>query len=198
MKYYTAISILCAVSTASVSAFVSPKSSAVATTAHKNGFCPTAAAPNQRCGANYFTSLQAAQEDTVDVVIHDLHNISNFVYAFRDIRAIVKTHKQGEIKTRKTGWFSSEEYKVEYVTPAHIITQDGGQAKDKNQLLKYNITLAAIKQFIEENRKWFTYENGSWKFDETRTEKTEKFPVEKELEILMEDNIQIIDYVSMS
>jgi hypothetical protein len=137
-------------------------------------------------------------ETTFDLIIEDLVKISAFVYAFRDIRAIVKTHKQGEIKTRKTGWFSSEEYKVEYVTPAHIITQDGAQGKDKNQLLKYNITLAAIKQFIEENRKWFTYENGSWKFDETRTEKTEKFPVEKELEILMEDNIQIIDYVSMS
>jgi len=133
-------------------------------------------------------------ESTLDVIMEDLVKISSFVYAFRNIRAIVKTNKQGEIKKRSTGCCSSEEYKVEYVTPAHIITQDGGQAKDKNQHLKYDITIAAIKQFLAENRKWFTCEGGAWKFDEARTEKTEPFPVEKDLEILMEDNIKIIDY----
>jgi len=195
MKYYTAISILCAVSTASVTAFVSPKSSAVAPTAHKTGFCPTAAAPNQRCGSNYFTSLQAAQEDTVDVVIHDLLKISNFVYAFREVRAIVKEN-EGKTKKKKTGWFSSEEYKVAFDTPALILTQDGAQEKDKNQLFKYDITPDAIKLFMEKNRKWF-YEpegGGDWEFDEKVTEKTGPFVLEKAVEEATRDNLKIVDY----
>jgi hypothetical protein len=117
MKYYTAISILCAVTTASVSAFVSPKSSAVAPIAHKNvGFCPTAAAPNQSFRSHYFSSLKAAEEDTVDVVIHDLLQISNFVYVFREVRAVVKEN-EGTTKKKKTGWFKREEYKVAFDTP---------------------------------------------------------------------------------
>mmetsp|Transcript_11697 Transcript_11697/g.19999 ORF Transcript_11697/g.19999 Transcript_11697/m.19999 type:complete len:420 (-) Transcript_11697:180-1439(-) len=133
-------------------------------------------------------------ETKFDELISDLVKVSSFVYGFRDLRAVVKKNKQGTIKKRSTGWFSSEEYKVEYVTPAHIITQKGSQQDDKNQYLKYDITLPAIKQFLEENRKWFKLEDGAWKFDESRTEKKEPFPLEKELDVLMEDNLRIIDY----
>ena len=137
-------------------------------------------------------------ETKFDELISDLVKVSSFVYGFRDLRAVVKKNKQGTIKKRSTGWFSSEEYKVEYVTPAHIITQEGSQQDDNNQHLKYDITLPAIKQFLEENRKWFKLEDGAWKFDESRTEKKEPFPLENELDVLMEDNLRIIDYVSMS
>ena len=133
-----------------------------------------------------------------DELITDLVKVSSFVYGFRDLRAVVKKNKQGTIKKRSTGWFSSEEYKVEYVTPAHIITQKGAQEDNKNQHLKYDITLAAIKQFLEENRKWFLQDGNKWTFDESRTEKKHPFPLENELDVLMEDNLRMIDYVSMS
>ena len=136
-------------------------------------------------------------EDKLNEVIHHLLRMSDFVYSFANVRRVVKANRD-QTKWKKTGWFSSEEYKVEYVTPAHILTQDGGQQKDENKLLLYVVTPDAIKQFMEENRKWFKEPEGGgdWEFDETVTEKTEPFLKEKMIEEARRDNMKIIDYVS--
>ena len=196
---YSSISILCAALTVSASAFVSPSSVA------KRTVVPIAfeieKAAKQTCRYSTQQSTQgetvATQDHTVDEVIHDLLKVSQFVYGFANMRRIVKEN-EGQERKKKTGWFSSEEYKVEYVTPAHILTQDGGQQKDENKLLLYVVTPDAIKQFMEENRKWFKEPEGGgdWEFDETVTEKTEPFLKEKMIEEARRDNMKIIDYVS--
>ncbi len=102
------------------------------------------------------------------------------------------------IKKKKTGWFSSEKFKVEYDTPALILTQRGAQDDNKNQYLKYEITPDAIKLFIEKNRKWFSEPEGGGDltFDETVTEKTEPFSLEEKVAQAAKDNMKFIDYVS--
>ena len=127
---YSSISILCAALTASASAFVSPfsvakRTVAVAPIAHENGFRPTttAAAANQQCRSNY-SFLKAAQEDSLDVVIHDLLKISDFVYQFANVRRIVK---ENDGKQRSTSRWFGKKYTVAFDTPALIRTQDGAQ-----------------------------------------------------------------------
>ena len=123
--------------------------------------------------------------------------MSDFVYSFANVRRVVKANRD-QTKWKKTGWFSSEEYKVEYVTPDHIITQRGGQEEDEHQYLRYDITADAIKTFMVENRKWFSEPEGGgdWVFDETVTEKTEPFLLEATVEETRSENVKFIDYVS--
>jgi len=211
---YSSISILCAALTASASAFVSPRTVAVAPIAHENGFCPTttAATANQQCRSNY-SFLKAAEEaavegvpaiksqseeDSLDVVIHDLLKISDFVYSFANVRSIVK---ENEGEQRSTSRWFGEKYTVAFDTPALILTQDGAQEQSKDKLLKYVITPDAIKLFMELNRKWFkepvTDGNaGDWEFDKTVTEKTEPFLLEAAVDAATKDNMKIVDYVS--
>eukprot|EP00984_Skeletonema_dohrnii_P028686 scaffold18737_cov117-Skeletonema_dohrnii-CCMP3373.AAC.6 len=193
---YSSISILCAALTASASAFVSPRT--VVPIAHENGFCPTtiAAAANQgRCRSNY-SFLKAAQEDSLDVVIHDLLKISDFVYSFANVRRIVK---ENEGEQRSTSRWFGEKYTVAFDTPALILTQDGAQEQSKDKLFKYVVTPDAIKLFMEKNRKWFkepvTDGNaGDWEFDKTVTEKTEPFLLEAAVDAATKDNMKIVDY----
>ena len=200
---YSSISILCAALTASASAFVSPfsvakRTVAVAPIAHENGFCPTttAAAANQQCRSNY-SFLKAAQEDSLDLVIHDLLKISNFVYSFANVRRIVKAN-EGQTRKKKTGWFSSEKYTVAFDTPALILTQDGAQEQSKDKLFKYVVTPDAIKLFMEKNRKWFDEPEGGgdWEFDKTVSEKTDPLLLEAAVDKATQDNMKIVDYVS--
>lgn len=190
---FTSISIVCAALTASVSSFVSPSPSSVTKRsfgiAHDNGSCSTA--PNRRA----YSVLKAAQEDDLDVFIHDMLKISSFVYSFRNMRNIVKTN-EGQIRKRRTGFFSSEEYKVAFDTPALILTQKGAQEIDENKFFKYVITPDAIKLFIEKNRKFFNEPEGGgdWTFDNSGTEKEEPFVLEAGVKDIMQDNLKIVDY----
>ena len=179
--------------------FVSPSPSSSASVEtniahdHEKEISPTAA-PNQ-------SSVKAAEakDDTLDVVIHDLLKISSFVYTFREIRNIVKTNDGKIMKKKRTGLLKrSEKCTVAFDTPAHILTQDGAYSQ-KDTFLKYKITPDAIKLFLEKNRKWF-YEarGGALKFDKSVTEKTEPFVLENEMKIMTQDNLKIVDYVSMS
>ncbi|KAK1733750.1 lipase class 3 family protein [Skeletonema marinoi] len=200
---YSSISILCAALTASASAFVSPfsvakRTVAVAPIAHENGFRPTttAAAANQQCRSNY-SFLKAAQEDSLDVVIHDLLKISDFVYQFANVRRIVK---ENDGKQRSTSRWFGKKYTVAFDTPALIRTQDGAQEQSKDKLLKYVITPDAIKEFMELNRKWYKEpvdedgNAGDWEFDKTVTEKNESFLLEAAVEEAAKDNMKIVDY----
>jgi len=121
--------------------------------------------------------------------------MSDFVYSFANVRRVVKKNRD-QIKKKKTGWFSSEEYKVEYDTPALILTQRGAQEEDDNQYLKYDITAAMIKEFMEKNRKWFVEPEGGgdWVFDKTVTEKTEPFLLEEMVDLCAKDNMRFYDY----
>ncbi len=122
--------------------------------------------------------------------------MSDFVYSFANVRKIVKTNRD-QIKKKSTGWFSSEEYKVEYDTPALILTQRGAQEEGENKYLKYVITPNAIKEFMEKNRKWFSEpEGGDWVYDETVTDKTEPFLLEQKVAEAAKENMKFIDYVS--
>ena len=136
-------------------------------------------------------------EEKLHQVIHHLLRMSDFVYSFANVRRVVKKNRD-QIKKKKTGWFSSEEYKVEYDTPALILTQRGAQEEDDNQYLKYDITAAMIKEFMEKNRKWFVEPEGGgdWVFDETVTEKTEPFLLEEMVERATKENMRFIDFVS--
>ncbi len=123
--------------------------------------------------------------------------MSDFCYSFANVRRIVKKNRD-QIKKKKTGWFSSEEYKVEYDEPALILTQRGAQEEDENQYLKYDITADAIKLFMEKNRKWFSEPEGGgdWVFDETVTEKSEPFLLEEMVGRATKENMRFVDYVS--
>jgi hypothetical protein len=103
------------------------------------------------------------------------------------------------MKKERTGLLKRpEKCTVAFDTPAHILTQDGAYSQ-KDTFLKYKITPDAIKLFLEKNRKWF-YEarGGALKFDKSVTEKTEPFVLENEMKIMTQDNLKIVDYVSMS
>ncbi len=194
---YSSISILCAALTASASAFVSPS------LVTKRTVVPIAyeEAAQQTCRYSTQASTEETavtkEDDKLNEVIHHLLGMSEFVYAFSNVRRIVKKNMD-TIKKKKTGLFSSEEYKVDYDTPALILTQRGAQELDNNQYLKYDITADAIKLFMEKNRKWFSEpeEGGDWTFDETVTEKTEPFVLEGKVERATKENIRFIDFVS--
>mmetsp|Transcript_37059 Transcript_37059/g.68640 ORF Transcript_37059/g.68640 Transcript_37059/m.68640 type:complete len:471 (-) Transcript_37059:166-1578(-) len=177
---------------ASVSGFVSPSSSSVVTRnagiAPKNGFY---SAPNRQA----ISPLNAAREENLDVFIRDMLKISSFVYAFRNIRNIVKTN-DGKPKKKKTGLFRREEYTVKFDTPALVLTQKGAQEEDDNKFFKYTVTPDAIKLFIEKNRKWFKEPEGGgdWTFDKSVSEKTTPFIFESEVKGVMQDNLKIVDY----
>jgi len=197
---YTFISILlCAVLTASVSHGQEISASDVPIT-DENGVCQNdnTAAADGSCRSNYSLS-EAAQEDTVDVVIHALLKISDFVYSFANVRRIVKAN-EGKSRKKSTGWFSSEKYTVAFDTPALIRTQDGAQEKSKHKLFKYVVTPDAIKLFMEKNRKWFDEPvdkdgvAGDWKFDKTVSEKNEPFLLEGSVEEATQVNMKIVDY----
>eukprot|EP00985_Skeletonema_marinoi_P023971 scaffold16299_cov110-Skeletonema_marinoi.AAC.1 len=178
---YTFISILlCAALAASVSHGQEVVSASDVPVADENGVCQNdnTAAADGSCRSNYSLS-EAVQEDTVDVVIHALLKISDFVYSFANVRRIVKAN-EGQTRKKSTGWFSSEKYTVAYDTPALILTQDGAQERSKHKLFKYVVTPDAIKLFMEKNRKWFDEPEGGgdWKFDKTVTEKTDPFLLE--------------------
>eukprot|EP00986_Skeletonema_menzelii_P011070 scaffold5593_cov94-Skeletonema_menzelii.AAC.1 len=151
-------------------------------------------AVDNNCKSNN-SILKAAHEDTLDEIIYDLVKISTFVGNLANIRRIVKVN-EGKTRKKKTqGFFSrSEKYTVAYDTPALILTQDGAQKKNEDKFLKYPITPDAIKLFLEKNRKWFQ-DGNNLKFDESVTEKTKPFRVEKMIDEAVQDyNQKIIDY----
>ena len=153
-------------------------------------------AVDNNCKSNN-SILKAAHEDTLDEIIYDLVKISTFVGNLANIRRIVKVN-EGKTRKKKTqGFFSrSEKYTVAYDTPALILTQDGAQKKNEDKFLKYPITPDAIKLFLEKNRKWFQ-DGNNLEFDESVTEKTKPFRVEKMIDEAVQDyNQKIIDYVS--
>jgi len=189
--------LLCAALTASVSHGQDVPASDVPIT-DENGVCQndSAAADDESCISNYSLS-NAAQEDTIDVVIHALLKISDFVYSFANVRRIVKAN-EGKTRKKSTGWFSSEKYTVAFDTPALILTQDGAQEKSKHKLFKYVVTPDAIKLFMEKNRKWFDEPEGggTWEFDKTVTEKTKPFLLEATVDEATRVDMKIVDYVS--
>ena len=196
---YTFISILlCAALAASVSHGQEVVSASDVPVADENGVCQndSTAADDESCRSNYSLS-NAAQDDTIDVVIHALLKISDFVYSFANVRRIVKAN-EGQTRKKSTGWFSSEKYTVPFDTPALILTQDGAQERSKHKLFKYVVTPDAIKLFMEKNRKWFDEPEGGgdWKFDKTVTEKTDPFLLEASVVEATQVNMKIVDYVS--
>ena len=93
--------------------------------------------------------------------------------------------------------FGGEKKEIKFVRPELIITAGGGQQKDSNQQLKYDITPNAIITFLEGNRKFFDEaEPGAFlTFDQTLTDE-EAFYIEGSLQEIAKDNFKIVDYVS--
>mmetsp|Transcript_17637 Transcript_17637/g.35242 ORF Transcript_17637/g.35242 Transcript_17637/m.35242 type:complete len:474 (+) Transcript_17637:48-1469(+) len=187
--------LLCAALAASVS-YGQEVSASDVPIADENGVCQndSAAADDESCRSNYSLS-NAAQDDTIDVVIHALLKISDFVYSFANVRRIVKAN-EGQTRKKSTGWFSSEKYTVAFDTPALILTQDGAQERSKHRLFKYVVTPDAIKLFMEKNRKWFDEPEGGgeWRFDKTVTEKTKPFLLEATVDEATRVDMKIVDY----
>lgn len=104
---------------------------------------------------------------------------SKYVYAFANLRRIVKTHEG-----------------VAFDTPALILTQDGAQEKSSDKLFKYVVTPDAVLSFIQKNRKWFKEPEGGgdWDFDKSATEKSVTFLMEEKVKEATQDNMKIVDY----
>ena len=138
----------------------------------------------------------ATNDDVLDVFIHDMLSMSDFVYRFANIRSIVKS-KHGT--TESTGWFGffGEKKEIQFDQPALILTQEGAQEKDENRYVKYDITAPAISLFIEKNRNWFTAsDDGTLSFDLDETSVEPLDFLEEALKDQAQDNVKIIDYVS--
>lgn len=129
----------------------------------------------------------------LEVFIHDMLDMSAFCYDFHAIRTIVRANNG---RTIKSGWFYSTSREVNFNRPELILTSTGTQAKDQNQQLKYDITPAAVLEFIKINRTLFEDDDkdGSLEFDESGTEKTTPFMLEAVLEDQGKDNLKIVDY----
>lgn len=111
-----------------------------------------------------------------------------------EIRNIVRT-KEG-----KKVWQDGERKEIEFFEKALVVTDIGSQERDDNKQLKYVITLPAILRFLENNRRWFKEvpaPGGFIDIEFDNTDKTKPFKLEEQLKVEMEDNIKIVDYVSM-
>ena len=179
-----------------------------------NNFCKTTGATMSN--PNRSSLLKAKADDDLEVVVRDMLTISSFVYTFRVIRDIVRDHgitvgdgrdceagkdvDHGDSPDAKKSWwpFAKEVPQVYFNRPELIITDKGAQENNKDRNFQYAVTPNAIQEFMESNRKFFTGEPGDFEFDETQTEKEEPFKFEADLKDQIEDNMKILDYVSIS
>lgn len=151
---------------------------------------------------------QATDDLDLEVFVEDMALASTFVYLFRNIRDIVRDRgvTVGDGKECRSGRDECEDEEekksffqrlfpkkeVEFYRPELIITDKGAQQKNGNRYFNYAVTPAAIKLFIENNRKFFKEEGADLEFDET--EKTKPFKFEGALDEAIKDNMKIIDY----
>ena len=170
---------------------------------------------------DYFSVLKATAGDdqNLDAVVYDMLTMSRFVYTFRNIRDVVRDHgatvgdgrdcRSGndidhhDEEVKKSFWpFSrkpEEAKRVEFYRPELIITDKGAQINNMNRNFKYAVTPPAIAEFIANNRKFLTEtEKGDFLFDESETERKEPFRFEGKWQDQLEDNVKMVDFVSIS
>lgn len=133
------------------------------------------------------------EKQDLEVFFEDMLVLSSFCYDFNSLRSIVRQHDGKKVKTG--GYFSSAA-EVKFDRPELILTKSGTQERDVNQQLKYDITPAAVLEFIRSNRKLFQDSDGdgSLEFDPTQKEKHEPFSMETVLQDQGQDNLKIVDY----
>ena len=150
---------------------------------------------------------------TLESVIHDMLDISGFAYDFRTVRDVVRDHgetvgdgrgcddhdDEEKAPPSKSWWRSAPPpvKRVKFNRPDLIITDK--QAKtNKNRNFSHGVTPDAILLFLKLNRKFFTEDQkGTIDWDETETEKEDLFTFEKTLLRLKDQNLKILDFVSM-
>lgn len=153
-----------------------------------------AAKPNSN---NSVASASAAANDDVslDALVRDMLYISKFVYIFRTIQDIVRKNDQNigdgrdcvlnkdnhgnvdeESKCFPVWPFSRKPKRVDFNTPALIITDKGAQDGSVDRNFKYTVTPNAIAEFIVNNRHHFEENNkGNILFDKSKKEGKEQF-----------------------
>uniref|UniRef100_A0A7S4EFW8 Fungal lipase-type domain-containing protein n=1 Tax=Pseudo-nitzschia australis TaxID=44445 RepID=A0A7S4EFW8_9STRA len=133
------------------------------------------------------------EKQDLEVFFEDMLVLSSFCYDFNSLRGIVKEH---DGKMVKTGGYFSRAAEVKFERPELILTSGGDQDKHVNRQLKYDITPAAVLEFIRSNRKLFQDSDGdgSLEFDPSQTEKPEPYFFETVMEDQCKDNLKIIDY----
>jgi hypothetical protein len=133
---------------------------------------------------------------------------SEFVYTYATIRNVVNEHdnqiREGKpAKTKKRFGFIPGKDKplVNFDTPALVITKQGAQEQDRNLSLKYPITAAAIKSFLERNRNLLKEDSGGdiqFQDDEKKRAKPssdfDALSCEKGMAVLSQFDGDLLDY----
>ena len=188
---YAFISVLCAISTLSV-----------------EGFLPSSPSKESLSSLKLFKSTKSKftpEDVAVDEFIIAMLKASKFVYLFRNVRDVVRDHDDSvgvadrSAEEAKRGFFSRPIKKVKFNRPELIITDKGAQKVVENRFLKYPITAAAMKEFFNLNRRFFTEDSkGDLSIDDNEKPPAYEFKFEKGLgfDEGIQDGLELIDYVS--
>lgn len=142
-------------------------------------------------------------------------DMSQFVYRFYELRNIVRKHDPN-VKDMKYGTqYAPEESswwpwnkglkQVKFAETALIIQDDSANKNHPDRNLVSVITPQAIEDFLEKevdgkkNRRFFKEDkSGGINFDETESVENTDFHFLEDFDKYKEQNVQIIDYVSLS
>jgi len=187
------ISVVSALSTATVTGFIPSSFSRTAATGSKSSYCRLEA-------------KRATEDVDLSVFVDDMLRASSFVYTFQGIRDVVREsdpnvpdfrgcddhdHSNESFLSKVGSIFKKKPKQVEFFRPELIITDNGAQELTGNRFLKYPITADAIKLFIENNRRYLTVKDGDVVLDD---EEKNELPFEAGLNDQVKENLQVLDY----